>query len=382
MYICTTRVGVVGSLYRESQPSGENLSFHNLISGLKTLGHEVSSIVRRSPEQPELRYKVSTGVKQLWEPGDRIAKHRGIQNLYLVIVNNLFPNFSPRYMRDSPVPYLVTIHNFRSICAAGTLMKDGKFCDQCPTLGAHRSIVNKCYKDSMLATIPLALNSVGGFVSNELLSAARRVVFHSKAAMQIAVDFGMDVRKAHYSPAYTVLPDPTTVIEAPQAGNFWVAFGRLDKAKGFRELIEHWPSKHPLVVIGNGPERENLKKFAPSSVRFLEAQDRTVIAGFLKRARGMVFCWPAVEGGIALSYQESIGLGCPVVAKSGTTVAAGVLEGETGLVYSDRASLMSCLDSLPSRRTLQTTLSKRFEENFSFTAWLERWDKLLRDFSH
>lgn len=382
MYICTMRVGVVGSLYRESQPSGENLSFHNLISGLDILGHEVTSIVRRSPEQPKLGYKLSTGVKQLWEPGDRIAKHPGIQNLDLVIVHNLFPNFSPTYMRDSPVPYLATIHNFRSICAAGTLMKDGKFCDQCPTLGVHRSIVNKCYKDSMLATIPLALNSVGGFVSNELLSAAGRVVFHSKSAMRIAVDFGMDVRKAHYIPTYTVLPNPSTVIEAPQAGRFWVAFGRLDKAKGFRELIDYWPSKHPLVIIGDGPEREDLEKFAPSSVRFLGAQDRTVIAAFLKRARGMVFCSPAVEGGVALSYQESIGLGCPVVAKSGTTVAAEVLEGETGLVYSDRSSLIYCLDSIPSRDTLQTTLSSRFEENFSITAWLKRWDKLLSDFSH
>ena len=59
----------------------------------------------------------------------------------------------------------MTVHNFRLACPAATLWRDGKFCVECvgktawpfsSTTAAWPGVVHGCYRDSRLATLPIA----------------------------------------------------------------------------------------------------------------------------------------------------------------------------------------------------------------------------------
>ena len=66
-------------------------------------------------------------------------------------VHNWFPLLSPSIyaaLRDSGVPVVQTLHNYRLGCAAGSLMREGKACELC--LGGDRipAIKFGCYRGS------------------------------------------------------------------------------------------------------------------------------------------------------------------------------------------------------------------------------------------
>ena len=49
----------------------------------------------------------------------------------VVHVHNLFPNFGKRWLRTWDGPMVATMHNYRPICPAATLFRDGRVCRDC-----------------------------------------------------------------------------------------------------------------------------------------------------------------------------------------------------------------------------------------------------------
>ena len=99
----------------------------------------------------------------------------------VVHFHNTFPLISPlavRAAKKSGAKVVMTLHNYRMVCAAGVPMRCGKVCRECFSCAANQSIgqsvnpsirqsVNlsvfpairhRCYRGSLLATVPLALN--------------------------------------------------------------------------------------------------------------------------------------------------------------------------------------------------------------------------------
>src|SRR6266702_8426604 len=74
----------------------------------------------------------------------------------VVHVHNLLPNFGTRWLDRWPGPVVATLHNFRSMCPAGTLYRSGHVCTACPDGNPGAALRHACYRGSTLATLPLA----------------------------------------------------------------------------------------------------------------------------------------------------------------------------------------------------------------------------------
>ncbi|NIM20042.1 MAG: glycosyltransferase, partial [Candidatus Latescibacteria bacterium] len=73
----------------------------------------------------------------------------------LVHFHNTFPLISPSAYaacKESGVPVVQTLHNFRFICPEAMLMRDGRPCEECVGKYPWRALRHRCYRGSLLAT--------------------------------------------------------------------------------------------------------------------------------------------------------------------------------------------------------------------------------------
>jgi glycosyltransferase involved in cell wall biosynthesis len=93
---------------------------------------------------------------------------------------------------------------------------------------------------------------------------------------------------------------------------FYVALSRFVPYKRMGLIVEAFTRiGKPLVVIGDGPEFEKVRRTAGANVELLGYQSDGVKADYLQRARAFVF---AAEEDFGISVVEAQAAGCPVIA--------------------------------------------------------------------
>ncbi|MBS0581180.1 MAG: glycosyltransferase [Proteobacteria bacterium] len=119
-----------------------------------------------------------------------------------------------------------------------------------------------------------------------------------------------------------VPPLPPALVAAVQDRPTLLAIGRLSPEKGFELLIQAFAqarastgSRYRLVVVGEGPERDNLTR----CISALGLQDDVLLAGFLEGpdrllAQAVGFVMSSYTEGMPLVLLEALQWGAPVVA--------------------------------------------------------------------
>lgn len=155
-----------------------------------------------------------------------------------------------------------------------------------------------------------------------------------------------------------VLPHPVTAALDPSEvrpqSNEWLFVGRISPEKGLVDLLRLWPSSQPLIVVGDGPDRqeaENITIQRNLSVQFLGSQDSHEVRTLMSSSRGLVFPSKALEGA-PLVYGEAMQAGLPVVAADGSTLATQTSADGTGptFTWDDSFSLTTALDFVTHNR--------------------------------
>ena len=184
------RILLAHNYYGSSAPSGENKVFEAEKAMLEKHGHEVEVYTRHSDEiRGGLGGTESLGGLESTKPSkpskpSKLTKLLGlikgamctIGNPFaaravaekcrefrpdVVHFHNTFPLISPLAVRAASkyAPVVVTLHNYRMACAAGVPTRDGKVCSLClDKRCVCDGIKYRCYRGSLLATLPLAIN--------------------------------------------------------------------------------------------------------------------------------------------------------------------------------------------------------------------------------
>lgn len=317
-------------------PSGENRVVEAERDALARAGHEVELIAVHTDDLEDrpgygLRaaVRVATGLGR--SPVAELERFRPD----VVHVHNLFPNLGRRWVDDVEVPVVHTLHNYRPMCAAATLFRDGAVCTCCPDGDRWAGFRYACYRDSRAATLPLTIAGLGGAGADPLLRRADRIVTLSEQMRRRYVDDGVDPARIVVWPNF--LPDeldPGPLADGPggPAGGPWMFVGRLTAEKGALELVEHWPDGHRLDIIGDGPLRDQVREAARGRpIVLLGRLPRREVLDRMRSSVGLVFPSRSYEA-FGLAYMEALAAGLPVMA-SGPHVVADMVERDgTGAV--------------------------------------------------
>jgi len=233
-------------------------------------------------------------------------------------IHNTWYSLSPsvvQALKQSGLPVVMTLHNYRLFCANALLFRDGRPCEDCVGTHPWRGVRHRCYRDSVVAS---------AFAASTIAVARARRTWSTGVDRFVAPSwFLREKLVAGGIPAETITVKPHGVDDpgarsAPPSSSRSVLFvGRLSHEKGADTLLDAWAargaSRLELVMVGDGPLRERLESRAVEGVRFAGWQSSAEVAQLLLGARALVFPSVCYEN-LPRAVIEAMAAGLPVLA--------------------------------------------------------------------
>lgn len=326
------RIAVVHSHYASDQPSGENVVVEEQVDALLAAGHEVQLVSRKTDDLEATRgYRLRASVAVSTGYGPSPIRKLEEFKPDVIHVHNTFPNFGTSWLRRWGPRTVATLHNYRTVCSAGTLFRDGKECVECLGLPALPAIRHGCYRESRLLSMPVAVGTLPGGGLNHLL--------HLPAEL-IALNTDMqEVLENASGRAVNVVPNFVSHAHStrttPQSER-WAYVGRITAEKGLAGLLDGWPKERALEIFGDGPQRLELQLKHQSLTRITwhGNVDRERILRDLPSFSGLIV--PSLwSEGLPTVMLEALARSTPLVISSSVSSGGLFLEAGAALPLPD-----------------------------------------------
>jgi glycosyltransferase involved in cell wall biosynthesis len=368
------RVLQVHNFYQ--QPGGEDRVFAAEYGLLASRGHFVRqySVHNDSIAQTS---GIRVAARTIWNQESyrevrRLIKH---ESLDIVHAHNTFPILSPAiyYAAEAErVPVVQTLHNYRLLCPAATLFRDGSVCEQC--LGsrlAYHAVEHRCYRGSIPATaavsLMLASHRLAGTWNSKISTYIALTDFAKSKFIEGGLPPGKLMVKANF------LPDDPGVGSGPGAYALFV--GRLAEEKGLGTLLRAWARigpRLPLKIAGDGPMRDFVEEQARGlNVDYLGRCQHRHIIELLKNAALLIFPSQWYEG-LPMTIIEALACGTPVIASAIGSMNELILDGVNGFRFApgNVDALVDCVTSFLARQdnsrvALRRSARAHYEQHYT-----------------
>lgn len=322
------RVLLVHNRYRTE--GGEECHLDFLEKWLPQVGVEVRRFEVATPARMALPERVRLGLTLAYRPeGARLVREAIVREAPgIVHFHNIFPLLTPAAMREARrhgLPVVVTIHNYRFACPAGTLLRDGRIHEDCVE------------GSSLLCGLRNARGAwTESIAYGVALEVQRRLrLLHRWVNAYVAPShfvYEMLVRAGYPHERICLIRHGTSIDErvAPP-GEFAVFAGRLSHEKGVDTLVDasRLAPRVPLVIAGDGPLLSLVRNATNGTVSYLGQIAPEEVARLRRRSLFTVVpsrCYEALP----LGALESMALGRAVLASSLGALSEIVEQGVTG----------------------------------------------------
>lgn len=361
-----------------------------------------------------------TGVKKLLLPFTSVFSLRSYREVKKLIednyvdvvhVHNTLTLVSPSVYYAAfrcNVPVVQTMHNFRLLCPGGSFfMEDegnGHICEQCVSKGLSCAVRNSCYRHSKAQTIV----SAAILKIHRMLGTYRRINFICLTEFNryklLMLNNGrkkiINPANVYVKPNFTYdlagmsgkLPDTqvtgTQGIHGGRSDRYYVYVGRLEKLKGTELLVDAF-AKLPdrkLVIMGNGPLEETLKKrVADNGYKNIVMAGRVTGDAYVKLlggAQAIISASQCYET-FGMSIAESYSLSVPAIAGDIGNIGDIVKEGVTGIhfQYDSSDALIEAVKRFETmnRAELAANARRYYEDNLTPQSNYERLKEIYDD---
>ena len=325
---------------------GEDIAFSQDSDLIERAGHEVRRFIVNNDHIVGTKAKIRATVSILNNRETLTAFKRELNEFKpaIVHIHNFFPTLSPASIEiaaSCSIPVVQTLHNYRSICAAGTLLRNGNVCEDCVGGSRWPGVFYRCYRRSFTGSA--AVGTIGPYLKKLIKKYPRYLT------MVALTKFSRSRYVADGFPGDSILvrgnviPDPGTNLEIDRKGLVYV--GRLSVEKGVDTLIRAAKLfDGPVEIVGDGPERERLKSMSSRNVRFTGELSHTEAVERMRRAAAIAIPSRWYEG-FPMVVLEAMATGTPVLASAIGSLAEIVQHKQTGLLVEPN-SIEAWLDSL------------------------------------
>ncbi len=318
--------------------AGEDASTDAEVRALREYGWEVDLYEEDNARIAELG-GLRTGLRAIWSRESyREVSHRLRRQPYDVVhVQNFFPLISPAAhyaARRAGVPVVQSLRNYRLLCAASTLHRDGKICGDCVgKMLPWPAVRHGCYRGSKPATASIATMLTVHRAARTWHRCVDSYIALSKFARDQFILNGFDADKIAVKPNF-VLPDPGI---GPGDGRYALFVGRLAPEKGLGTLLDAWQrigERLPLKIVGDGPLAAEVAARARAipGVSICGALPLPRVYELMGRASLQLVTseWYEPFGRVVV---EAFAKGTPVIASEIGAMAELVDHGQNGLRY-------------------------------------------------
>jgi len=319
----------------------------------------------------------------------------------VVHFHNQFPLISPLAIRAahrSGSKVVMTLHNYRTICAAGVPTREGRVCTECfrrkeerrrkkeevwnrsCSLRIKPALRHRCYRGSLLATIPLAISI---WLYHKCWARwVDRFIVLSEFQRERMLECGFPAEIIKVKGNFILSQD---CVESSHRSGF-IYVGRLSDEKGVRTLIDAWRMMSSLLtkqcpvlnIIGDGDRRsvyEDLARDLP--IHFLGKMPHEQVMRMLAHSMCLIqpsVCWET----FGLTVLEAASVGTPSIVSALGALQSLVKDGLTGLIVcsGNPKELAFAVRSMLNRSDYDAMSKESRKFSFGFREE-ENWNMLL-----
>lgn len=336
--------------YRSTAPSGEDMVYRREKQLLLDAGHEVICYEKHNDDldNSNLPSQLQNATDCIWSRSAKreLASLLKTQKPDLAHFHNTFPQMSLsvyQACRNAGIPVVQTLHNYRSVCANGLLMREGRPCEACiqpGRPGIMPALAGRCYRDSLSATLPLALQIALTRRGHLFERLATRLIALTGFARDKFVQAGFNPEQISIKPNFVadpIAPDQLSALPFERAP-YAIFVGRLSQEKGIHTLINAWHSVPGLTlkVVGDGELMPMLREQVEAqnlNVELLGQQDNRQVLQLIRHARFQIVPSECYEGFPAV-IAEAFACGTPVLASRIGGLPELIDPGRTGDLFS------------------------------------------------
>lgn len=343
---------------------------------LRERGHSVELLEADNHAIANTRTKL-LAVASLFGSSESYARMRERIDVFrpdVVHLHNWFPLLSPSVVRaaaDAHVPVVHTLHNFRMVCAGGSLYRDGTVCHQCVGKSLPLGpIAHGCYRGSRTGSAAVsaafayhrAAGTWDGVTTFIALTEFQR---------DLLVQGGVDAKRLVIKPNFA--RDRGGAGRGD--GGYALFVGRLTQEKGIRTALDAW-EKHdigvPLRIMGDGPLADEVQQRASvlRRIEYLGQRSPEEVDAAMANALCLVFPSVCYEP-FALTIIEAFARGTPVVAARLDSILGLVREAETGYTFppGDESALADAIrglhENVEAQQTMRATCRAFYESSYT-----------------
>ncbi|CCG98817.1 glycosyl transferase group 1 [Fibrella aestuarina BUZ 2] len=319
---------------------GEDTIFEQEFAKLRELGHDVDAVIFNNDQ-----FGKSVGGKLIAAfqtlnnraSAERVKEAIARFKPDVIHIHNLFYTASPAVINAAKacnVPVVMTLHNYRLVCASGLLMRPGEIpCERCLTKTVPLDGIRfGCFRDSQAQSAQLtAITSL-----HKLAHTWQRVdrfITLTDFARQKMLQSSLQLRPEQVVVKPNFVPD--LGYTAPdQRGDFFLFVGRLSQEKGIDVLLEAAKQVAlPIEIIGEGPLQAAVEAAAQQGhVYYRGSLPREQVIERMRQCRAIIV--PSIwYEGLPTVILEAFATGTPVICSDQGNLNQIVEDGKTGLLF-------------------------------------------------
>jgi glycosyltransferase involved in cell wall biosynthesis len=337
---------------RHRVAGGEDVVVEQETELLRSHGHDVATYIVDNPTSTV--ETVATMVRAPWNPAraSDVVRAARAHRADVVHVHNTWFSLSPalfRALSKARFPTVTTLHNFRTACINGLLLRSGQDCELCVGRGPWPGVRHRCYRGSATLSAVAAATVAAPRLFGVWERDVRRFLVLDEQAIPQLVASGIPADHISVRPNFVHDPGPRS--RPPSASTEILYVGRLSAEKGIGVLVDAWCSAPPpgleLTVYGDGPLLDGLRARSLSNVRFAGRVPREELPTIMSGARALVFPSICREAG-PLAPVEAMAAGLPCVASALVGYATTLSRAGAGwsVPHGQPLALAAALDAL------------------------------------
>ena len=383
---------------RYKQFGGEDVAVELESSILVKKGHEVKTLYFDNSSIDGYVSKIGSAFRSIYN----FSSARKVSKIILqfkpdiIHVHNLFFVASPSVIYTAfkyKIPVILTLHNYRLICANALLLRNNEVCELCTQKKIPLSGIRyKCYNNSFTASA--LVTSITGI--HKLLNTWRNKI-HTYIAL---TEFSRSklLHSSLHIPANKMITKPNFIPDPGEGNmqreNFFLFAGRIVKEKGVHILAKAFADmpENKIIIIGDGPERRSLQEeFKPyPNIYFTGQMEKKELAEYMKRCKALI-CPSIWYEGAPLTILEAFATGTPVIASRLGSMIESITDGFNGLHFTagDANDLSKTVrlfikesenNSMFYKNARQTYLEK-YHEEIHYDAILKIYEKAIKEYN-
>lgn len=308
---------------------------------LRANGHEVITF-EKSNKQIAAMSKISAATSFVWSRDSKKELQEVIarRKPELAHFHNTFPLISPSAYyacKESGIPVVQTLHNYRLLCPAYTLVRDGEVCEICINKSfAWPAVRYRCYRGSALQSAGVGAMLTIHRLMNTWSETVSAYIALTQFSRRKFIEGGFPAEKIHVKPNFMV--PAQSAAPGRHERNYMLFIGRLSSEKGTDVLLNALTQlKHiPVKIIGDGPLAGQLDAMIENSglvnVERIGHVPHDEVLRFVESAACLVVPSRWYEG-FPMTIIEAFSRAVPAIVARLGSLAEVVDDGTTGLLF-------------------------------------------------